>query len=73
MYLLLFAVPSHETLVSDVGEEKSLVDDNVDGIPSEEESVELSSESHSRPMCASPPFFCSTSSSPSCLRPCDFH
>jgi hypothetical protein len=32
VYLLLFAVLSHETLVADVGEEKSLVDGNVGGI-----------------------------------------
>jgi hypothetical protein len=42
--------------VADVGEEKSLDDDDVGGILIGG-GVELSSESHSRPMCASPPFF----------------
>jgi hypothetical protein len=32
MYLLLLAVPSHETLVADVGEEKSLIDGDVGGV-----------------------------------------
>jgi hypothetical protein len=32
MYLLLFAVLSHETLVTDVGEEESLVDGDVSGV-----------------------------------------
>jgi hypothetical protein len=32
LYLLLFAVLSHETLVADVGEEESLIDGDVGGI-----------------------------------------
>jgi hypothetical protein len=32
LYLLLFAVLCHEALVADVGEEESLVDDDVGGI-----------------------------------------
>jgi hypothetical protein len=32
MYLLLFAVLSHETFMADVGEEKALVDDHVRGV-----------------------------------------
>jgi hypothetical protein len=32
MYLLLFVVLSHETLMADVGEEKSLVDGDVSGV-----------------------------------------
>jgi hypothetical protein len=32
LYLLLFAVLSHETLVADVGEEKALVDGDVGGV-----------------------------------------
>jgi hypothetical protein len=32
LYLLLFAVHSHETLVADVGEEESLVDGDVGSI-----------------------------------------
>jgi hypothetical protein len=45
--------------VADVGEEDTLVDDDVGGTASssEEESVELTSESHSRHTWASSPFF----------------
>jgi hypothetical protein len=57
MYLLLLAILCHETLVADVREEESFVDGDVGGVLVEEESVELSSESHSHTMCASPPFF----------------
>jgi hypothetical protein len=32
VYLLLFAVLSHETLVDDIGEEESLVDGDVGGV-----------------------------------------
>jgi hypothetical protein len=32
VYLLLFAVVSHETLVADVGEEEAFVDDDVGGV-----------------------------------------
>jgi hypothetical protein len=32
MYLFLLVVPSHETLVADVGEEKTLVDSDVGGV-----------------------------------------
>jgi hypothetical protein len=32
MYLLLFAILCHETLVTDVGEEEALVDGNVGGV-----------------------------------------
>jgi hypothetical protein len=53
---LSFALLGHETLVADVGKEKFLVDDNVSDISSEE-SVKLSSESHSLTTCTSPPFF----------------
>jgi hypothetical protein len=42
--------------VADVGEEETLVDGNVGGVLVRGVG-ELSSESHSRPMCASPPFF----------------
>jgi hypothetical protein len=43
--------------VANVGEEKSIVDDDVGGILVGGGAVEISSESHSRPMCTSPPFF----------------
>jgi hypothetical protein len=56
MYLLLFAVLSHETFMVDVGEEKTLVDGDVGGVLVEGGVDGASSESHSRPMCASPPF-----------------
>jgi hypothetical protein len=56
LYLLLFVVLDHETLVADVVEEEAFVTAMLATSSSEEESVELSSESHSRPMCASPPF-----------------
>ena len=32
LYLLLFVILSHETLVADVGEEEALVDGDVDGV-----------------------------------------
>jgi hypothetical protein len=32
MYLFLFAIPSHETLVADVGEEEAFVDGDVGGV-----------------------------------------
>jgi hypothetical protein len=41
----------------DVGEEKTLVDGDVGGVLVEGGVDGASSESHSRPMCASPPFF----------------
>ena len=78
-YLLAFAVLCHEALVADVGEEDTLVDDDVGGTTSlsEEESVELTSESHSRHTWASRPSSCSTSSFPSsfpsCRRPYHCH
>jgi hypothetical protein len=46
--------------VANIGKEDAFVDGDVGGVlvgGAEEESVELSSESHSRHMCASPPFF----------------
>jgi hypothetical protein len=48
--------------VADVGEEGAFVDGDVSGVlvgggVGADESVELSSESHFRHMCASPPFF----------------
>ena len=43
--------------MADVGEEESFGDGDVGASSSEEESVELSSESHSRHMWASLPFF----------------
>jgi hypothetical protein len=54
---LLFALLVHETLVADVGEEKTLVDGDVGGVLVGGGAVELSLESHSLPLCASPPFF----------------
>jgi hypothetical protein len=57
MYLLLFALVSHEAFVAYVGKRTPLLTVMLAVSLSEEESVELSSESHSRPMCASPPFF----------------
>jgi hypothetical protein len=56
LYLLFLGVLCHETLVADVGEEKAFVDGDVGGSSSEEESVELMSESHSRHTWASPSF-----------------
>jgi hypothetical protein len=43
--------------VADIGEEEALVAAMLAVSSSEEDSVELSLESHSRPICASPPFF----------------
>jgi hypothetical protein len=43
--------------VADVGEEKTFVDSDVGGVLVEGVSGALSSESHSLPMCALPPFF----------------
>jgi hypothetical protein len=47
LYLLFLVVLCHEALVADVGEEETLVDDDVGGVLVGEESVVLSSESHS--------------------------
>jgi hypothetical protein len=65
--------------VADVGKENTFLMAMLAASSSAEESVELSLESHSLPMCASPPFSCcSTSLSPSssslsCHCPCHYH
>jgi hypothetical protein len=57
MYLLLFAILCHETLVADVGEEKALVDDDVGGVLIGGGVGGALVGVPFAPMCASPPFF----------------
>jgi hypothetical protein len=56
-YLLLFAILAMRHLWQTLGKRIPLLMAMFVAFSSEEELVELSSESHSHPMCASPPFF----------------